>query len=139
MRQSLTVSAIVYACLCLSTPATAATFEAQICDDINAISNGWTAIANALEETAGDDIGDLDVARLEDDVNTLLDPTEQLGAALVEYGNADEELLGEDLLDITGEFYDIDGDDLAAYLVDVIDDLVDTLDDVVDYCDASNN
>ncbi|HEX9732833.1 MAG TPA: hypothetical protein VGG06_12710 [Thermoanaerobaculia bacterium] len=115
-----------------------ATAGAELCDDIDAVADGWAAVADALEETAGEDVGDLDLPRLERDVNILLDPTEKLGNALVEFGNADEEALGNDLLDMVDEIHDIDGDDLAAYLVDRIDDLVDTLDDVVAYCDEVN-
>ncbi len=111
--------------------------EAQICDDINTVSNGWNAVANALEETSGEDIGDLDVSRLENDVNTLLDPTQILGESLVDEGNEDEQVMGEDLLYVIEDLYDVSGEDLAAYLVDVIDDLVFTLDDIVDYCDAA--
>jgi len=130
MLKSLAATTVL--CLCLSISATAATVDAQVYNDMNTVSNGWNDIADALEETAGDDIGDLDIARLENNVNTLLGPTEKLGVALVEYGNVDEQAIGEGLPDVTGEVYDIDGDDLAAYLVDVID-------VVVDYCDASNN
>ncbi len=124
---------VVLAAFCLFLPAAA---EAQICDDINTISNGWNAVANALEETAGEDIGDLDVERLENDVNTLLDPTQFLGEALADEGNEDEQVMGEDLLYVIEDLYDVGGEDLAAHLVDVIDDLVGTLDDIVDYCDA---
>ena len=110
--------------------------SADICSDINDLSNGWNAIANALEQTADEGVGDLDVAALERDVNTLLDPTETLGSALVELGDRNEEDLGNDLLDMVDDLVDVEGDDLAAYLVDVIDDMVDSLDNVVDYCDA---
>ena len=130
MLKSLAATRVL--CRRLSIPATAATVDAQIYNDMNTVSNGWNDIADALEETAGDDIGGLDIARLEKNVNTLLGPTEELGVALVEYGKVDEQAIGEGLPDVTGEFYDIDGDDLAAYLVDVID-------VGVDYCDASNN
>lgn len=113
-------------------PATAA---ADFCDDIDTIADGWAAVADALEETAGEDVANLDLPRLERDVNTLLDPTHKLGAALVEVGNPDEEELGNALLDMVDELHDVTGDDMAAYLVDRIDDLVDTLDEVVAYCD----
>ncbi len=106
-----------------------------ICDDINEVSNGWNAIANALEENAGDDLEDLDVESLVDDVNVLLEATELLGEALVEIGNEDEEELGGDLLDVIDDLYEVEGDDMAAYLVDIIDDIVDALDAIVDYCD----
>ena len=65
-----------------------------ICDDINEVSDGWNAIANALEENAEDDLEDLDVESLVDDVKVLLEATELLGEALVEIGNEDEETLG---------------------------------------------
>lgn len=112
--------------------------SADICDDIDTVSNGWAAVADALEETAGEDLGDLDVPRLEKDVNTLLDPTQTLGAALVELGNEDEEALGGELLAVVEELHDVTGEDLAAYLVDRIDDIVATLDDVVAYCDEGD-
>ena len=75
--------------------------------------------------------------RLEEDVNELLEPTRLLEEALVEAGDGDEQDLGEELLDLIDEVVEIDGDELAAYLVDVIDDTVDSMDDVVDYCDAA--
>ncbi len=103
-----------------------------ICEDINEVSNGWNAIANALEENAEDDLEDLDVESLVDDVNVLLEATELLGEALVEIGNEDEEELGGDLLDVIDDLYEVEGDDMAAYLVDIIDDIVDA---IVDYCD----
>jgi len=117
-------------------PASAAAGQ-NICEDINAVSNGWNAVANALEEAAGDDLGDLDVESLASVVNELLEPTGLLGEVLAEEGDEGEQELGEDLLDIIDEMLEVDGDDLAEYLVDVIDDLVDTLDEVVDYCDAA--
>ena len=112
--------------------------SADLCDTINDLANDWNEVANLLEQDAGEDVGDLDVRRLERDVDTLLKPTEDLGDALIDLGNADEEELGEDLLDMTDELYDVDGDDMAAYLVDRIDDIVDTIDEVVDYCDVVN-
>lgn len=111
---------------------------ADICDDIDTVADGWAAVADTLEETAGEDVGDLDVPRLEHDVNALLDPTHTLGAALVEQGNEDEQELGHAILDMVAELHDVTGDDLAAYLVDRIDDIVDTLDEVVAYCDDVN-
>ncbi len=106
-----------------------------ICEDINDVSNGWNAIANALEENAEDDLEDLDVERLVADVNELLEATELLGEALVDIGNEDEEELGGDLLDVIDDLYDVEEDDMAAYLVDIIDDIVDALDAIVDYCE----
>ena len=119
--------------LLLWTPAPA---SADFCDTIDDLANSWAEVADALEQTAGEDIGDLDVPRLERDVDQLLDPTETLGDALIALGNAEEEEMGQILLDLTGELYDVTDDDLAAYLVDRIDDIVDGIDNVVDYCDA---
>ena len=119
----------------LAAAITPVTAGANICDDIDDVSTGWDAVANALEETAGEDVGDLDVDRLEQDVNTLLEPTQVLADALADSADPDEVELGEDLLDMIDGIYDTDGEDLADYLVDRIDDLVDTLDDVVDFCD----
>lgn len=110
--------------------------HADICDDINTIADGWNAIANALEETADEGIEDLDLDRLRNDVNDLLPGTETLGQYLVDEGNAREQDLGNDLLDVIEDLYDVETDDYAAYLVDRIDDVVDTLDATVDYCDA---
>ena len=110
----------------------------DICDDIDDIANAWNDVANALEETAGEEVGDLDVPRLEKDVNALLKPSVLLGEALIELGNEDEVEMGELLLDAIDELYDVDGDDFAAYMVDRIDDIVDVMDFVVDYCDAQD-
>ncbi len=107
----------------------------NICDDIDDIANAWNDVANALEETAGEDVGDLDVPRLEKDVNALLEPSVILGEALIELGNEDEVAMGELLLDVLENLVDVDGDDLAAYMVDRIDDVVDVMDFIVDYCD----
>ena len=117
-------------------PASAA--MADICNDVNDLANSWNHIANLLEEDAGEDVGDLDVERLERDINNLLGPTEAFGQALIDEGNADEEDLGNDLLDTTDDLRDVDGYDETAYLVDRIDDIVNTLDEVVDYCDYVN-
>lgn len=111
---------------------------ADFCNDINDVSNAWAAIADALEEDAGEDVGDLDVDRLVRDVDELLPATEILGEALIDLGNAEEEELGDFLLDTTDDLRDVEDDDLAAYLVDRIDDIVDALDDIVDYCDDVN-
>ena len=124
----------VILCLALLAPAAGA----ELCDDISTIADGWNAVANALEETSGEDVGDLDVERLESDVNTLLDPTQTMGEALVEVGNADEVEMGNELLEVVAELHQVDGNDLAVYMVDVIDALVDTMDDIVAYCDAVN-
>ena len=107
----------------------------NICDDIDDVADAWNDVANALEETASEEVGDLDVERLEKDVNALLEPSELLGNALVELGNDDEVEMGELLLDTLDELYDVDADDYAAYLVDRIDDIVDVMDFIVDYCD----
>ena len=120
------------ALLLLATPAA----HADICEDVNDLANAWNAVANALEQDASEDVGDLDVERLENDVNALLDPTQTLGEALIDMGNDTEAEIGNDLLEIVEDMLDVAGDDLASYLVDVIDDLVDTLDGAVDYCDA---
>ena len=111
---------------------------ADVCDSINSVANGWTEVANALDNSDEGELADLDVPRLERDVNALLDPTETLGELLVEEGNADEEELGNEILDYVDELRDVEGDDVVSYLVEVIDDIVDTLDDVVDYCDEMN-
>lgn len=115
---------------------TPAAVHADICDDINDIAEGWNAIANALEETAGEDLEDLDLDRLRRDVNDLLPGTQTLGEYLVDEGNAGEQDLGNDLLDAIDELFDVETDDYAAYLVDRIDDVVDSLDATVDYCDV---
>ena len=128
MRYRIIVS--VATCLLLALPA-----AADFCDDIDDVTSAWAEIADALEETAGEDVGDLDLPRLERDVNRLLPATESLGEALVDLGDADEEELGDLLLDTTDDLRDVDGDDFSAYLVDRIDDIVDTLDEIVDYCD----
>lgn len=112
--------------------------HADVCNNINDLANDWTEVANLLEETAGEDVGDLDVPRLERDVNALLEPTEVLGNALVDLGNPDEEEMGNALLGYVDDLYDVDGDDMAAYLVDRIDDIVDVMDEIVDYCDEVN-
>ena len=124
--------------LCLLGLVPAVSANADICDDIDDLSNAWASIADALEETADEDVGDLDVRRLERDVNALLPGTEALGEYRADEGSRDEQDIGNDLLDLIDDLYDVDGDDLAAYLVDRIDDLVDCLDFTVDYCDAVN-
>ena len=108
---------------------------ADVCDDIDDLAESWAVIADALEETAGEDVGDLDVPRLERDVNRLLAPTEALAQALIDLGNIDEEEMGGTLLGLVDNLADVTGDDMAAYLVDRIDDLTIALDDVIDYCD----
>ena len=127
---------LVLILLCALLFATPSAVEAEVCNTINDLSNAWNSIANALEESSGDDIEDLDVDRLAGDVNTILPSTEELGDFLVEEGNDEENALGNDLLDMVEELYDVEGEDMAAYLVDRIDDIVDVLDDTVDYCDA---
>ena len=139
MRYSLPSFFCLFLVLFFWTPtpayATACDLPQNICDDIDDIANAWNDVANALEETAGEDVGDLDVLRLEKDVNELLEPSVVLGEALVELGNDDEVEMGELLLDVLDELHDVDGDDLAAYMVDRIDDIVDVMDFIVDYCD----
>ena len=139
MRYSISslLALLLLLCLWTPTPTYAAVCDQpqDICDDIDEIANAWNDVANALEETAGEDVGDLDVPRLEKDVNELLEPSVLLGEALVELGNDDEVEMGEVLLDVLDELYDVDADDYAAYLVDRIDDIVDVMDFIVDYCD----
>ena len=117
------------------TYATACDQPQDICDDIDDIANDWNDVANALEETADEEVGDLDVPRLEKDVNALLEPSSLLADALIELGNEDEVAMGELLNEVLDELYEVDGDDFAAYLVDRIDDIVDVMDFIVDYCD----
>ncbi|MEM7357376.1 MAG: hypothetical protein AAF657_41565, partial [Acidobacteriota bacterium] len=96
----------------------------------------WNAIANALEDSADEDLESLDLEALRDDVDALLPGTESLGEFLVDEGSAREQDLGNDLLDTLDELYDVDTDDYASYMVDRIDDIVDSLDQTVDFCDA---
>lgn len=109
---------------------------ADVCDDVNDVANGWNAIANALEDSADEDLESLDLEALRDDVDALLPGTESLGEFLVDEGSAREQDLGNDLLDTLDELYDVDTDDYASYMVDRIDDIVDSLDQTVDFCDA---
>ena len=112
--------------------------QGHICDDIDDLADDWADIADALEETAGEDVGDLDLDRLERDVNALVPDTESLGEYLIDEGTRKERRIGNDILDLLDGITDVDGYDLAAYMVDRIDDLVDCLDFTVDYCDAIN-
>lgn len=114
----------------------AAPAMADICNDINDVSNGWAAVANALDNSGEVELEDLDIEALEDDVNALLGPTENLGNFLVEEGNEHEEDLGNEILDYVDDLYDTEGDDFVSYLVEIIDDIIGTMDDVVDYCDV---
>lgn len=112
--------------------------HADICDDINDIANGWNAIANALEDSADEGLEDLDLERLNRDIQALLPGTESFGEYLVEEGNAVEQDLGNDLLDSIEDLYDVETDDYASYMVDRIDDIVDSLDQTTDFCDVVN-
>ncbi len=112
------------------------TVHADVCDDINDIANGWNVIANTLEDAGDEGLEDLDLDRLNADVNTLLPGTEEFGEYLVEEGNVTEQDLGNDLLDSIEDLYDVETDDYASYMVDRIDDIVDSLDQTVDFCDA---
>ena len=112
--------------------------QGHICDDVADLADDWADVADALEETAGTDVGDLDLDRLERDVNALLPDTESLGEYLVDEGSRKEQRIGNEILDMVDGVHDVDGDDLAAYMVDRIDDLVDSLDYTVDFCDAVN-
>lgn len=111
---------------------------ADVCNDINDVANGWNAIANALEDSGDDGLEDLDLDLLRRDVDALLPGTEKLGEVLIDEGNADEQELGNDLLDSIDDLYDVETDDYASYLVDRIDGVVDVLDATVDYCDVVN-
>ena len=114
----------------------AASAGAGVCDDVDAVSERWLDVADALEEESGDKTAELDLARLERDVNVLLDPTERLGDGLVELGTPGEEALGNKLREMMAELREVETGDRALYLVDQIDDLVAALDDIVTYCDG---
>ncbi|MEM7582979.1 MAG: hypothetical protein AAF560_06340 [Acidobacteriota bacterium] len=129
MRTPITLLAI----LCLL-PVGAA--QADVCDNIDDLATGWASIADALEQDADAEIADLDLDKLERDVDTLMPWTEGLGEDLADFGNRREEKMGEDLLDFIDALYDVDGDDYTAFLVDRIDDVVDMIDHIVDYCDS---
>ncbi|MEM7356559.1 MAG: hypothetical protein AAF657_37430, partial [Acidobacteriota bacterium] len=60
---------------------------ADVCDDVNDVANGWNAIANALEDSADEDLESLDLEALRDDVDALLPGTESLGEFLVDEGS----------------------------------------------------
>lgn len=105
----------------------------DICEDINDLSNGWNEIANMLAE--GEEVEDFDAEAFDSAVQTMLEATVLLGAALVEAGNEDEQVLGSNLLDVIAEADEIGEEELEAYIVDILDDLVDALDAIVDYCD----
>ena len=134
MRNRNFIVTLSIACLLLAGPALA-----DVCDNIDDLADGWAAIADALEADAGEEIEDLDVDRLERDVETLLPWTEGLGEDLADFGNLQEEEMGEDLLDVVDELREVEIDDYAAYLVDRIDDIVDCMDHIVDYCDRVND
>jgi hypothetical protein len=105
----------------------------DICEDINDLSNCWNEIANRLAE--GEEVEDFDAEAFDAAVQTMLEATVLLGAALVEAGNEDEQVLGSNLLDVIVEADEIGAEELEAYIVDILDDLVDALDAIVDYCD----
>lgn len=133
MRRIMLVTVVSILCL-----APAVQADPRVCDTINDLADGWAVIADALELDADEEVEDLDVARLEKDVNELLPATEDLGDILLDLGNRDEEEMGDELLDVVEDLYDVQEEDYAAYVVDRIDDIVDSMDEIVDYCDEVN-
>ena len=123
--------------LCLAVSFFVVPAKADICDDINDLSNVWNEIANVLHEAEGEGVSGEDAQRLDELLDAVLDPTQTLGAALTELGNEDEEELGHQLLQYVHELRARQSGDMVAYLVDVIDDITDALDAVTDYCDAN--
>lgn len=108
---------------------------AEICDDVNELSNTWNELANFMHEHEGDGFTDEEANHVDDAIEALQEPTRVLGTALSELGDEDDAEIGDTLLDYSDELDERKRGDLVAYLVDVIDDVVDTLDEAVDYCD----
>ncbi len=121
--------------LCLVLSLFMAPAKADICDDINDLSNVWNDIANFLHEHEEDGFSEEEANQLDELVDTALDPTQTLGKALTELGNEDEAELGHQLLQYVHELRARRHGDMVSYLVDVMDDITDSLDAVTDYCD----
>ncbi len=133
MRRTMLIWVLSILCLAPTIQA-----DPQICDIIDDLADGWAGVADALELDADEEVGDLDVRALRSDVNALLPATEDLGELLLDFGDPYEEEMGDDLLYVVEEVYDVREGDFAAYLVDRIDDVVDSMDHIVGYCDYVN-
>lgn len=107
--------------------------NADICDDINDVANGWNDVANLVEEYGSDQpLTRAEERQLTDLVVALREGSEALVYLLRTQGDDYEVRLGADLADSLDDVYGARHD---ITLVDSIDDVVDTMDAVVDYCD----
>jgi hypothetical protein len=111
---------------------------AELCEDIDTISDGWHEVAKFIDEKQDDGLSDEEETSLVELSEALGEGTGALAAALLEHGNDDEKKFGRKLDGYMDEIVRLSGDEEAAYLVDIIDEMVSTLDEVVAYCDKVN-
>lgn len=111
---------------------------AQICEDIDTISDGWNEVSTFIDEKQDDGLSDEEQTALVELSGALGEGTAALAQALLEAGNDDEKKFGRALDGYIDEIVRLDGDAEADYLVEIIDEMVGTLDEVVAYCDKVN-
>ncbi len=107
--------------------------RSEACGRIDKLAKGWDGIAETLD-SAGAALAGLNVSRFEKRVIKLLDPTEEIGLILLDHGSTHEQHLGDMLLEVTDELYEVQGDELTAYLDDTMDDIVEAVEDIVEHC-----
>lgn len=117
--------------LCLFVPSLVL---ASICDDINYIANGWNEMANIIHSADVDQLSDADLNAVDQGITEAYDGTTQFATALVDYGNADEVALGENLTYALEDLWNTQGGTVEE-LIYAMDGVVDSLDHITDYCD----
>jgi hypothetical protein len=131
MRMTVIACAILFA-LPLSVSA------AEICEDVNDISNGWNELANLIDQTQGDGFSEEEVGEIDSAVGDMTEGTATLAGLLQGAGNADQQALGNELEGVLTEFAGLTGEAEVDYAVSVIDQVTSTLDAVTDDCDAAH-
>jgi len=110
------------------------TAVADICEDVNDISNGWNELANAIDEMDLAALTEADAETIDAGIEEAYDSTETFANLLEDDGNAKEARLGRNLNAALDDLYDTQDSGIDE-IVDAMDSVVDVLDEIVDFCD----
>ena len=109
---------------------------AEICEDVNDVSNAWNELANLINTTQGEGFSDDEVAKIEGVVAGMTEGSAVLAGLLQGAGNDHQAALGNQLEAVLTELENLDGEEEVNYIVGAVDSVTATLDTVTDDCDS---
>lgn len=109
---------------------------AEICEDVNDVSNAWNELANLVNTTQGEGFTDEEVDAVEAVVAGLTEGSAVLAGLLQGAGNDHQVALGTQLEAVLIQIENLDDEEEVNYIVGAVDSVTATLDAVTDDCDS---